>query len=198
MSPSTSSTLSVSGTSLPEALPQGTHDDKKREANPGMVLGPDGKPCKACSGFQAWAKQIRRETGGQEGRKSNEVRTRGQTIVEDQADCPVDSSRLGRHTWTLLHTIGAYYPAEQPNQAHRDSVRQLINSLATIYPCPPCASHFQQFISRFPPKMDNRAQLERWLCDAHNEVNLRLGKDPFDCSLVSQRWRDGWEDGHCD
>lgn len=126
------------------------------------------------------------------------METSGQTIVEDQADCPADSSRLGRHTWTLLHTIGAYYPAERPSQAHQDSVRQLIGSLAKIYPCPPCASHLQEYISRFPPKTENRSQLERWLCDAHNDVNRRLGKDIFDCSLVSQRWRDGWEDGHCD
>lgn len=32
----------------------------------------------------------------------------------------------------------------------------------------------------------------------HNEVNVRLGKDEFDCNNVSQRWRDGWNDKSCD
>lgn len=30
------------------------------------------------------------------------------------------------------------------------------------------------------------------------EVNRKLGKPDFDCSLVDERWRDGWKDGSCD
>ena len=35
-------------------------------------------------------------------------------------------------------------------------------------------------------------------CQMHNEVNLRLGKDEFDCNRVGERWRDGWNDKSCD
>jgi len=27
------------------------------------------------------------------------------------------------------------------------------------------------------------------MCEMHNEVNERLGKDIFDCSRVDERWR---------
>lgn len=43
-----------------------------------------------------------------------------------------------------------------------------------------------------------RGKLENWLCGVHNEVNERLGKEPFDCGTVGERWRDGWKDGRCD
>ncbi|WAR55396.1 hypothetical protein PtB15_6B137 [Puccinia triticina] len=200
MDPSTSSTF-VASSSSETSPPLPNKNAKKR--NPAGVLGPDGKPCKVCSGFQAWTKQAKQDVKQDEMKgHSKEARieegTTERTIVEERADCPADSNRLGRHTWTLLHTIGSYYPVERPSTAQKDSVRQLINSLATIYPCQPCASHLQDYLHRFPPKTDNRSQLERWLCDAHNEVNKRLGKELFDCSLVSKRWRDGWDDGHCD
>ena len=43
-----------------------------------------------------------------------------------------------------------------------------------------------------PPRAhlaDNRA-LSLWLCAAHNEVNARLGKPRFECSLeaLKERW----------
>jgi FAD-linked sulfhydryl oxidase len=31
----------------------------------------------------------------------------------------------------------------------------------------------------------------------HNEVNRKLGKEEFDCNLVEQRWKEGWDDGSC-
>ncbi|EFP90484.2 uncharacterized protein PGTG_16071 [Puccinia graminis f. sp. tritici CRL 75-36-700-3] len=205
MDPSSSTPLDSSSSSAELPSSTSNKNGKNREVNPGMIIGPDGKPCKVCSGFQAWTKQAKREVNKQDdGKRVSEVvaeggddRT-GRTIVEERADCPADSSRLGRHTWTLLHTIGAYYPVERPSKTQQDSVRQLITSLATIYPCQPCASHLQDYLSRFPPQIDNRSKLERWLCEAHNDVNQRLGKELFDCSQVSKRWRDGWDDGHCD
>jgi len=38
-----------------------------------------------------------------------------------------------------------------------------------------------------------RATLGRWLCDAHNDVNAKLGKKLFDCSKWEERWRTGGE-----
>ncbi|KAI7960950.1 hypothetical protein MJO28_001439 [Puccinia striiformis f. sp. tritici] len=189
-----------------------SQDDVKKRGEgtiPGMTIGPDGKPCKACSGFQAWTKQTKRQIGGapKQAGKNEEApmdkvepgsTSSGRTIVEEHADCPADSHRLGRHTWTLLHTIGSYYPVEKPSQIHQESTLQLIKSLSIIYPCQPCASHLQDYLAKFPPQIENRSKLERWLCEAHNDVNVRLGKEVFDCSSVSKRWRDGWDDGHCD
>jgi len=49
-----------------------------------------------------------------------------------------------------------------------------------------------------PPKVETRQDFEQWMCQLHNSVNERLGKEAFDCSKVEERWRDGWKDGRCD
>jgi FAD-linked sulfhydryl oxidase len=43
----------------------------------------------------------------------------------------------------------------------------------------------------------SRDELGRWLCGAHNEVNVKLGKPVFDCAKWEERWRTGWKDGSC-
>ena len=45
---------------------------------------------------------------------------------------------------------------------------------------------------------DSRHSLTQWFCGMHNKVNAKLGKPLFDCSLIDERWRDGWKDGSCD
>lgn len=53
-------------------------------------------------------------------------------------------------------------------------------------------------ICRNQPDTRTRACFTQWLCRLHNEVNRKLGKPDFNCSLVDERWRDGWKDGSCD
>lgn len=48
-----------------------------------------------------------------------------------------------------------------------------------------------------PPEVQGRKEFGLWMCNAHNEVNRKLGKQEFDCSKWEERWRDGWKDG-CD
>jgi FAD-linked sulfhydryl oxidase len=43
----------------------------------------------------------------------------------------------------------------------------------------------------------SRLLAERWMCELHNAVSVRLGKPPYDCARVGERWRDGWRDGSC-
>lgn len=40
--------------------------------------------------------------------------------------------------------------------------------------------------------------LSQWLCRLHNKVNVKIGKQEFDCDKVDERWKDGWKDGSCD
>jgi FAD-linked sulfhydryl oxidase len=35
------------------------------------------------------------------------------------------------------------------------------------------------------------------MCEAHNRVNEKLGKEKFDCTKTFERWKDGWRDGSC-
>ncbi|GAA5895869.1 flavin-linked sulfhydryl oxidase [Sporobolomyces salmoneus] len=171
---------------------------------PGEVLGPDGKPCKVCTGFKAW-------TGGATKKKSST--TAGATAsgfaasssLESSSssslpsDCPPDVERLGRHTWTFLHTTASYFPPS-PTPHQQSSMLSLLRSLPTLYPCGDCAGHLGEYMKVNPPEqaVKTRLGVEEWMCKAHNEVNERLGKDKFECMNVGERWRDGWKDGHCD
>jgi mitochondrial FAD-linked sulfhydryl oxidase len=49
------------------------------------------------------------------------------------------------------------------------------------------------------PRTATRRDLEEWMCRAHNEVNLKLGKREFDCSdqSLNIRWREGPKNGSC-
>lgn len=47
------------------------------------------------------------------------------------------------------------------------------------------------------PRLSNQEEFGRWMCRAHNAVNVKLGKQEFNCDLWRERWRDGWRDGRC-
>ena len=118
--------------------------------------------------------------------------------VKGYRDCPADVEQLGRHTWTFLHSTAAYYP-EEPSEAHKQNARGLFSALPSLYPCRHCADELSKEMQKLgPPDVSGRSALSNWLCVIHNEVNSRLGKKEFDCGKVLQRWKEGWEDGHCD
>ena len=111
--------------------------------------------------------------------------------------CPPDVEQLGRATWTFLHTTAAYYP-EKPTPTQRTNMLMLLRSLPVLYPCSWCAGDFGKDIGRNPPDVSGRDALSRWLCERHNEVNEKLGKERFNCAKVDERWKDGPPDGSCD
>ncbi|SCZ87757.1 BZ3500_MvSof-1268-A1-R1_Chr2-3g05225 [Microbotryum saponariae] len=178
---------------------------------PGTVLNPDGTPCKICTSSAAWSafagktKKKIPKTGtaaaagaGAAATTLASVDTTGSTA--SPTDCPPDVEQLGRHTWTFLHTTASYFPPA-PSAHQRTSMLSLLNALPTLYPCGMCADELGKYIQQHPPEQavnGGRTSLELWLCQVHNEVNQRLGKTPFDCDNVGQRWRDGWTDGRCD
>ncbi|WWD18518.1 hypothetical protein CI109_102971 [Kwoniella shandongensis] len=120
-------------------------------------------------------------------------------ITTDRSNCPPDTALLGRSTWTFLHTTAAYYPLQAPPQAQSNMIN-LLSSLSLLYPCSWCATDFQKDMRRNPPDVTGREGLMKWLCERHNEVNTKLGKDKFDCGIqnLDKRWKDGPEDGSCD
>ena len=117
----------------------------------------------------------------------------------DRKDCPADTALLGRSTWTFLHTTAAYYPLSAPPKAQHNMI-SLLSSLSLLYPCTPCAEDFQEKVKENPPDVSGREALSRWLCERHNEVNEKLGKETFQCdwSSLNKRWKDGPADGGCD
>ncbi|KAH8887102.1 hypothetical protein GQ53DRAFT_750292 [Thozetella sp. PMI_491] len=151
----------------------------------GMVLGKDGKPCRTCSSLAAFSSQTKT--------------LKGATMAPTAAprDCPADVETLGRGTWTLLHSIAATYPT-QPTAGEQADLRGFFRLFSKLYPCWVCAEDFQQYMRKETIRTGSREEFGNWLCEAHNEVNKKLGKPTFDCSKWEERWRTGWRDGRCD
>lgn len=177
---------------------------------PGMVLGPDGKPCKICTAFRYWkpANASRQSNAAGSSTKSTAATmaalaygTNNTAMTPDvrPEHCPPDVEILGRATWTFLHTTAAYYP-EKPTPNQRVNMLSLLRSLPILYPCSHCASDLGDNMKANPPDVSGRAGLSRWLCERHNDVNEKLGKKRFDCGIKSldERWKDGPSDGSCD
>lgn len=130
-------------------------------------------------------------------------------------NCPLDKDELGNKSWAVLHTMAAKYP-EKPTSIQQCDMKTFFNIFSKFYPCEHCAEDFMkelvhtlinipQFIIKFvrrlkidPPKVESQEALSQWLCRMHNKVNVKVGKEIFDCKKINERWRDGWLDGSCD
>lgn len=115
---------------------------------------------------------------------------------KSEPECPLDRESLGRHTWSLLHTMAASYPL-RPTSEEKANMKEFIRLFSILYPCSYCAKEFREDLKDLPPKLDSRKALSLWFCQIHNKVNEKLNKPQFDCSKVDERWRTGWKDGSC-
>jgi FAD-linked sulfhydryl oxidase len=103
-------------------------------------------------------------------------------------EAPPNKDEVGRASWALLHSMAALYPDSPPPEKIM-AIRTFLNSLALVYPCLPCAKDFQEFIRASPPRLTSQHEFSQWMCEAHNHVNVQLGKPHFDCSRVDERWK---------
>ncbi|UCS20373.1 uncharacterized protein HLK63_G00803 [Nakaseomyces glabratus] len=106
---------------------------------------------------------------------------------------PPDVQQLGASSWSLLHSIAAKYP-KTPSETQQKEMSQFLNIFSHIYPCNWCAADFEKYIRENAPKVSSREELGRWMCDAHNKVNVKLGKPKFNCDFWEKRWKDGWDE----
>ncbi|KAF1816212.1 hepatopoietin HPO1 [Eremomyces bilateralis CBS 781.70] len=174
----------------------------------GVVLGPDGKPCRTCTPFASWKAMMASDkpsspstisTPSTSPTRSTSTSATSFAAEEPPSDCPPDVAQLGRSTWTLLHALTASYPTS-PSPTTQTSALTFVTTLSQLYPCWHCAGDFRAWMSRpgNAPRVKSRAEFGQWMCEAHNEVNRKLGKDEFDCGKWEERWRTGWKDGRCD
>ncbi|EPQ56628.1 FAD-dependent thiol oxidase [Gloeophyllum trabeum ATCC 11539] len=194
---------------MADASPTSIETNAGKKLPPGMVLGPDGKPCKICTAFrymkppQGGQNQERKQKQGENAKIAAAMAAAapgsGNTPDPDVRPeyCPPDVEILGRSTWAFLHTTAAYYP-DRPSPTQRANMLNLLYALPVLYPCSHCASHLGEEMKVHPPDVSGRTALSRWLCERHNEVNERLGKERFDCAKTDERWKDGPSDGSCD
>ncbi|KAJ9646775.1 uncharacterized protein PV06_10476 [Exophiala oligosperma] len=167
------------------------HDAPPKQPPPGVVLDKDGKPCRTCTSSAAWMAMMKSSTG-----KTTKPVV---PITTPASDCPPDVEELGRSTWTLLHSIAATYPENAPPET-QSITKQFISTFSKLYPCWVCADDFRAWMAKpgNEPKVKGQEELGQWMCQAHNVVNVKLGKPEFNCNLWKQRWKDGWDDGRCD
>jgi len=165
-------------------------DPPQQKVAPGVVLDKDGKPCRTCTSSAAWMAMMK--SGGKKSKAAP-------APVSTRSDCPPDVEELGRSTWTLLHSVAATYPETAPPET-QSIMKQFISTFSRLYPCYVCAEDFRDWMKEpgNEPRVEGQDGLGTWACQAHNAVNVKLGKPEFDCSLWKQRWKDGWKDGRCD
>lgn len=159
---------------------------------PPVVLGPDGKPCRACSTKLAFGAALR-------------AARRPSTSSNDDA-CPPDVEELGRSTWTFLHSAAAYYP-DTPSDEQRRAMQAVLDALPSVYPCSACASELRVAYEQPESNAEARARavtsgpaLRQWLCELHNGVNVRLEKPLWNCedaTRLRHRWYEPPEDKAC-
>uniref|UniRef100_A0A914LSQ4 Sulfhydryl oxidase n=1 Tax=Meloidogyne incognita TaxID=6306 RepID=A0A914LSQ4_MELIC len=170
-----------------------------------------GRPCKACFSWEDMLKftsktkeKLTKETtdnlNNKEETKTNwnsRRKQQEQMIKHRREDCPLDKDQLGRSTWNLLHTMSVYYP-DDPTEKEKQNTKDFLSSFSRTYPCEHCAADFREDLKKNPPILTNKKLFSQWMCEAHNRVNLKLGKNLFDCNKIMERWLDGWKDGSCD
>ena len=176
--------------SCPMARNRSYYDDEddhlsvkpKGEAFFNQKLGDsDERPCRACSDFKTFMRSKGKLNSGS---------------VQSGKDCPLDKNELGRVSWSLLHSIAAYYP-DNPSDLQQNDMRNFMNIFSRIYPCKQCAQDLREDLKNDPVDTTSRYALTEWMCKLHNKVNNKLGKPLFDCTKVDERWLEGWKDASC-
>ncbi|KAG5483058.1 hypothetical protein LSCM4_07272 [Leishmania orientalis] len=107
-------------------------------------------------------------------------------------ECPTPLE-LGVSGWNILHSSAAVYPYK-PSAVQQAAMKNFIESWAHVYACSWCAYHMREYVRDHPPDVRDKLTVSRYVCEMHNEVSQRLGKDVFDCSphVVLRRWHPGY------
>uniref|UniRef100_A0A7S1BI24 Sulfhydryl oxidase n=1 Tax=Corethron hystrix TaxID=216773 RepID=A0A7S1BI24_9STRA len=91
-----------------------------------------------------------------------------------------------------LHTTAAYYPIA-PSTTEQYAATAFMRSISRLYPCAWCRDDFHQALKQNPVKAESREALCKWVCEQHNLINEKLGKEQFSCDMenLDRRWRGG-------
>ena len=91
--------------------------------------------CDTCTDFKDWIKSNQQKDTSQSDSRPKEA-----TSYYDK--CPLFRDQLGRASWSLLHTMAAYYP-EKPSEQEQTSMHGFIQAFAQFFPCRECATDFR-------------------------------------------------------
>ena len=94
------------------------------------------KDCETCTDFKDWIKS-------NQSKEKTQASSSGAANEDYYGKCPLFRDQLGRASWSVLHTLAAYYP-ETPSQQEQTSMQGFIHSFAQFFPCRECASDFRE------------------------------------------------------
>ena len=85
--------------------------------------------------------------------------------------------KWGPSAWNTLHSFAHAAPPLLDTKQQQDMLH-LLNLFGAHLPCPTCRRHFHAYLDTHvrPETFTTRESIVRFLHDAHNDVNLRLGK----------------------
>jgi len=79
------------------------------------------------------------------------------------------------------------YPV-QPTEEEKKTVKTFFHTIAQLLPCASCRDDFSKLLKSYPIDTVNRDSLTRWLVEAHNRVNERLGKPRLSYEVVANKY----------
>ena len=83
-----------------------------------------GRPCRACTDFKSFMK-----TGPVPGGQAEEGKKKAgddPKVPKDHHQCPPDRMELGSRSWSLLHSVAAYFPS-QPTAEQQEDARNFMH-----------------------------------------------------------------------
>lgn len=105
--------------------------------------------CGTCTDFKDWFNQNAKKNTDTDGSdKKSEIKskpTAGSSTPKgyNYSECPLFRNQLGKATWSYLHTMAAYYPAN-PSLEEQNKMKDFIDTFAHTFPCSHCAKDFQK------------------------------------------------------
>lgn len=95
---------------------------------------------------------------------------------------PLSKESAGPHFWTVIHSIGAKYPAKPTEDDVKETKSLLSGIMKRGFPCDNCVDDSKSDIENL--NFSNRKTLYESICEMHNKVNKKLNKPVVDCSTT--------------
>lgn len=100
---------------------------------------------------------------------------------------PLAKQQAGNHAWSIMHHRVSLYPSS-PTDKEKERMKaflyECMKGVAEL--CSDCKSHIREYLSKNPikPALESKDKLSLYLCNFHNSVNQRQGKEVKDCKNI--------------
>lgn len=103
----------------------------------------------------------------------------------EQIQYPLTKEEYGASLWKVMHSYTANMP-ERLSTKDGKMFKTTLRDLISKYPCDDCKEHGLSYVKEHQPKGKTRQDYFNYLCEFHNDVNVRSGKPAQDCNLMLQ------------